>query len=974
MDTRIEIYKDGLWQALQLENDAVIKYNAVINRVGKVASREISHTNTFSLPYIYRNIQVLGLNQFNPTLMAKAMNAKYKARFYVEEKLLQEGFLVINNTNDGKIKVNFIDDALSIIEKWGEISYEDLLKSELEFPTDIQDAIDELRDHTASSSQGIDVVGDLGTRGYPIVAFPNNLNQIGDSFNRDANDIRHDNHVNPFQSRPAFNVKAFIDIITETYGYTPIYDSSVNWDLIADTYMTADGANQNNEEENSTVTILNNTTAAEDAHYRALSYFGPVDPVTEEQYNYKFRCQTFFLVGQVGWPVSETTPISTPGYYWPTNGDSPNFNQPGGSNAYLDAPILYRPDFTNGYAGHIRWTANIPYNFHSRRVAITVWYRTGNSDPLGHRVLLDPLGGTAVPEITFGNEYDLDVTMDKSYFSVLPTNTFWVMGVTLDYHRHNQINSTESRLLNMRIEETILEGDVIAFDEFDQFSPSKIDLSFAASKKTLKKLLSAIMHKEGILMNIKESTKEIKFFNYNHYATQRDNGNSSNWSDMMLEYNPVKYNTDYGNAFGRLNHVSLTDPFKGNVYPISLTTQGESSKYKEYAQNEVKDFKDVSNVVYVDNSSAEDWYEYEIDGLGLVEKTGVIPSIFSMKANGSTQGAILNLPKLANVNYARIPDGVASWYQLVDNAIRVEAEFLLTVDTIRYLDLSKPVFVEQLGGFYIIEEIKGYTNGSTPTKVKLIKLIDIIEPKSGQVNDPKLITVGGSKSPSQGDTKYEIGSYVNLHDYAITSGTITAVQYDAHPKDGGVVTGLSFSESISNTTSSFTADVTSIDVEDTFLSVFSETSVTTAQEGWYEVTTELTGTATGFAAASTPTITSSVDIVYLGDTAAPTPELRILINYQQSEILDGGKMAFDYTLINYLDDTDISVTCEYQKLTGPNGTAVGPVVIDTSLSNLVEGKGTIEIQFPEETEFYRVIFKTTEADSVSNAFDGFYVI
>ena len=57
--------------------------------------------------------------------MAKAMNAKYEARFYVEEKLLQEGFIVINNTNDGKIKVNFIDDALSIVEKWGETSYEE---------------------------------------------------------------------------------------------------------------------------------------------------------------------------------------------------------------------------------------------------------------------------------------------------------------------------------------------------------------------------------------------------------------------------------------------------------------------------------------------------------------------------------------------------------------------------------------------------------------------------------------------------------------------------------------------------------------------------------------------------------------------------------------------------------------------------------------------------------------------------------
>ena len=969
MDTRIEIYKDGLWQALQLENDAVIKYNAVINRVGKVASREISHTNTFSLPYIHRNIQVLGLNEFNPTKMAKAMNAKYTARFYVEEKLLQEGFIVINNTNDGKIKVNFIDDALSIVEKWGETSYEELLKNDIiEFPTDYQTAIDDLRDYSLPASSVPSHLNNVGSRGYPIALYPNNLNQIGDSFNRDEDDLRHDNHVNPFQSRPVFNVKAFLDLATESFDYTPVYDSSVDWDVIAETYMTSDGANQNNEADNSTETIFNGTTLSSPAHFIAKNILQ--QDSDGNILSYMFRSKSFFYVGQN--PYQDTWPINAPGYYWPNYME---FNNVGGQNAYNQKPILYKPDFSNGYTGAIRWTADVPAPVaYNRRTEITVWWRSSVSADPAIPVRLDPEGGTAVSEITFGTEYDFDMTFQKSYFSVIPAGAVYLLGITVDFHRYNQFNSTESRLENMRIEETILQGDVVAFDEFDQYAPSNLDLSYAASKKTVKKLLSAIMHKEGILMNINNKTKEIKFFNYNHYATQRDNGNSSNWSDMMLEYNPVKYNTDYGNDFATLNHVSLSDPFQGNVYPITLVNQGELSKYKEYTQNEVKDLKDVSNVVFVDNSTKDDWYEYEIDGLGLVEQNGLIPSIFCMRADGSTQGSITNLPKLANVNYARIPDGVASWYQLVDNAIRVEAEFLLTIDTIRDLDLSEPIYVEQLGGFYIIEEIKGYTNGSTPTKVKLIKLIDQIVPKSVQNNDPILTTTGGSKTPSGGGTKYEIGSYVNLTDYAITSGTITAVQYDAHPDDGGVVTGLSFSETIDNTTSQFNTDPTSIDTDDFFLSAFSETSVTTAQEGWYEVTTELTGIATGVAATVTPTITSSVDTVYLGDTAAPTPELRIQLNVAETKILDGGKAIFDYELVNYLDDTDIAVTCELQKLTGPNGTEVGSLITITSLDNLVGPTGLVEILFPEETEFYRVIFKTTEADSVSNAFDGFYVI
>ena len=93
MDTRIEIYKKRKRIPLRLKSDASIKYNAVINKIGKVASREISHTNTFSLPYIYENISALGLNNFNPAQMAKAMNQKYVARYYVEEKLVQTGFI-----------------------------------------------------------------------------------------------------------------------------------------------------------------------------------------------------------------------------------------------------------------------------------------------------------------------------------------------------------------------------------------------------------------------------------------------------------------------------------------------------------------------------------------------------------------------------------------------------------------------------------------------------------------------------------------------------------------------------------------------------------------------------------------------------------------------------------------------------------------------------------------------------------------
>ena len=81
------------------------------------------------------------------------------------------------------------------------------------------------------------------------------------------------------------------------------------------------------------------------------------------------------------------------------------------------------------------------------------------------------------------------------------------------------------------------------------------------------------------------------------------------------------------------------------------------------------------------------------------------------------------LPLIANVNYATLPQGVEEWYNLIDKAVRVKAKFLLPIRTIKNLDLSKPIYVGELGGFYIIEEISEYTGPSNEVTVKLIRLI-----------------------------------------------------------------------------------------------------------------------------------------------------------------------------------------------------------------------------------------------------------
>ena len=117
MRNRVEIFRDGQWRALRLKDKHKIKYNAVSNKVGNVQTREIGTTNTFSIPDLEQNRKALNLNTFNARHMSRALNSKYIAKYYVDDKIIKEGFIVINNS-ESEIMLNFLDGALGIVDTW----------------------------------------------------------------------------------------------------------------------------------------------------------------------------------------------------------------------------------------------------------------------------------------------------------------------------------------------------------------------------------------------------------------------------------------------------------------------------------------------------------------------------------------------------------------------------------------------------------------------------------------------------------------------------------------------------------------------------------------------------------------------------------------------------------------------------------------------------------------------------------------
>ena len=249
MDTsRLEIQKDGEWKALDLKQFTSIKYNKVINKIGKVGTREISHSNTFSLPISHNNTNALGLNSFNYEELALSLNRKSVARYFINDKVTQVGFVIINNMDNASININFIDGALDIVDNWGELSFFDFLQSvSLTFPSDYTEALDEMREYDMDKSDILKHLTVVGSRGYSVGLFPNNLNCIGEKWQLNLAGNRIWDNFNPYQSRTIWNVKAFLDLIIETYGYTATYDASVDWAKIEETYFTSTDTLKNEE-------------------------------------------------------------------------------------------------------------------------------------------------------------------------------------------------------------------------------------------------------------------------------------------------------------------------------------------------------------------------------------------------------------------------------------------------------------------------------------------------------------------------------------------------------------------------------------------------------------------------------------------------------------------------------------------------------------------------------------------------------
>lgn len=705
--TRIEILKNGSWLTLILREQQAIRYNVVINKIGSMSNREISHSNTFELPYVYQNIQALGINVFNKTELAKAFNSRYVARYYVKDKLTQKGYLIINNTDNGTINVNFIDEALEIIDSWGSMTYYQLLNSEtINIPADYKAGIKIMQNYAMDQTKILPSLNKIPSRGNYLAKFPNNLNAIGEKFQLNKEGVRVIDCFNPYQSRPIFNVKALFDIAIESFGYTPVYDNSVDWKRLAETYMIDKDLAQSQEGANSTVT----------------KPFPSVDGQTTALYLYEsflglYIIRTLFVYPpevNAMYPNDMTVPFVIPDQF---NSDLLDYYRVSKDYQRLDRCILI-PDISVSYSGFMEWRWNTfstnPETSQGTRI-YAIWQLNGAN--VGYTITQLTVDEWSYDEVTALTT----VRVNKQQLAILPPNTTHLIGVVYDNQSYGA--DPRSPRNGLIYTESFLPPSTISYDQYNQYEAFNVNLTHAAPRETVKDLLSAVMQKEGILMSFDNTNKKVKLFTYGSYITRKIENNFKDWSLYFRKEMIPSFNTDYGNEYAKINEVGLMNPFNGNTFFVNLTNQGTESKYKDFIQNLSKKFNDVESVLFVQNNTTP-YFEYINKGLGLVESPDIkLGQLRQVRADNTTQGVFSGLDAVYNVNGLNLPNGLIEWYDLIDNSVRVEASFLIPVDVVKSFDMSEPIYVEGLGGFYIIEEISEYIDAQTPVSLKLIKMI-----------------------------------------------------------------------------------------------------------------------------------------------------------------------------------------------------------------------------------------------------------
>ena len=788
---RLEINRDDVWFELELYYGEGLKYNNVINKISDTQDRSLSISNTFQIPWTKQNIDALNLNLFNYSDLANALNEKYEAKYFIDNILSEEGFIVINNMDNGIPSLNFVDKALSLVEEWGSTTYKEFLQDDnilLNVSSTYVTAIDAMKSYDMDPNAVLGILGNISGETFPIAYFPNNVNAIGDKFQSNPDESRYDDYFNPYQSRPLFNAQAFLNMVTEAYGYTLVQNTSVDWDKMAVTAICANGL-ANGEVDEGTQTYQYDTVFTGEAHYSSHNSGTGI---------YSYQAGMFFPES-VGLAPEDITNFPT----------APTGLTVGSS--WFTERMLFVPNTTGGFSGNIKFVANFTQETPDYEIYVVYEDTTATNAYIIEAVTVDTDDSTA---------FQINITFDKFQFDPGESTDPDAGNVVGIYLLVDSTNLTGGQgMFNMTVTEEVLSADITTFDDYGQYEQSTVDLTYSTPTKTIKDLINGLLQRFGALIEIDHQNNQVEIFTYDYYATQQTSGNFVDWTEYLQEYVSPNYNTNYGNNYAIKNKVGLGSPFTGNYNERYLGNQVSNSKYKEYGENLNTQFNDVTKLIYVVGTS-NTYDEFSIGGASLVEYSYDSGSFSQRRfedASGVTQGTITGIPFMTFVSFSELPDGLEAWYNVIDSAVRCKPTFLIPQKEMRNLDIKKPIYIGKLGGFYIPEEIIQYEDEVTPVQVKLIKITSEL---SEGVDDADTAPIESIilffrpyEFPGNANTNYFIWSSTTFNNYIPTSADLYIQKYTDSAANGGVVDGSPVVITLPLT--SYVNDIAGLDYGDT---------------------------------------------------------------------------------------------------------------------------------------------------------------
>jgi hypothetical protein len=705
MDYSIEVFKDNEWKALELFSGTKAKYNIISNIIGEPNQREISHSNTYSLPKTRRNKNILGLREFNNSYLVRSLNSKYDCRISIRGNVVDKYYLVINNIIDN-ININIIDRELGLLDNWGEITYQELLNDDAlvsNLSSIFQNEIQGIKDYVIDNA--------LVPIYSSIVSFPNTLNVIGDKFNVDENGDRiSSGHFNVYQSRPIWNVSDFLWIICSAYGYTAHFLDGVDEKVLETSYFVSENSSEDPDR-----SIYSDTKDSVSEYYGT---YNPDTHIREQYFAFQFDDTEKY-----------TRPVDIPGYVSDLLPD-PTYRR------YEYTRSVYSPDMSKGPIGTIQYdfdylAVSAPLEFKYNTYAI---FRKSNSKVVQKElsnVLLDSSNlikdgyGPDRHQLNRVPRGTIKIQVQKSDIESLAGQDSFIGIVLLAKIIQYNAGDVEDFCTyeNLTIYEEYYADDVIPHDEYGQYYLNSVpNLTLEAPATiSVKKLLSLILQQQGLMCDINEKVKQVRFYNYETVKQRILNRDFYDWSDYLLKYEELEENTDFGDKYANINKISLDEPYAGNVYPYKLSSPA-NGKRDNSVDFKVEGLKDVSGVKYVNIGGSHPYFEYTNQGLGLVSSTRKSGYLEVYRVGGIPGGgsSTSNLDLVENINYSDIPIGVRSWYEIIDFGMKIKGSFLLPTSIVKTLDKTKPVYLNEIRACLIIEEIKEYVDSQTPVEITFL--------------------------------------------------------------------------------------------------------------------------------------------------------------------------------------------------------------------------------------------------------------